>query len=264
MSDLKNTNEHAGQRSSGSRVFLGFLGFVSIFYAVILTYHFAVPRQVEATQTMAFLERCRQICEDYGLVPTGRIDQDARAFLDATDHVRLQGELEQILEDADHKPVASLNHSLLGQPAPLFDLLNVEGQSVSLSKLNSDGPVIVVFYYGYFCSHCVAQLFGLNDDLQYFRQMGATIVAISADSSQTTAERFAEYGSFEFPVLSDPDNSVAELYGVFMPETDEKEADLQHGTFVVDREGTVVWANYGHEPFTDNQTLLKVLRQKSR
>lgn len=246
-------------RSPGTRLFLGFLVGIGGFYLLILAYQVLVPAELRATETPAFIERCRQICESYGLVPTGRIDDDAREFLEAIDQKKLVGDLSTVLADDSHQVVATDEHSLLQQPAPDFSLLDPYRSRKTLKELNEDGPVIVVFYYGYFCNHCVAQLFGLNDDLKLFQKSGATVVAISADAPEETAKKYAKYGEFEFTVLSDPDNTVAESYGVFARSEDGINDDLKHGTFVIDSSGKVIWAKSGYTPFTDNKSLLKIV-----
>lgn len=244
--------------SPASKLFLRFLAAVALFYMVILGYHFLVPRTVKATESPAFLERCRQLCESFGLVPTGRIDDDARQFLEATKQERLRGTLESVLAETV-EDVPTENHALLRQPAPDFSLLDHSLRRVSLEDINPGRPKIVVFYYGYFCSHCVAQLFALNDDLKLIEEAGATVVAISADDPETTSKRYAQYGEFDFLVLSDPDNSVAAAYDVFTPAADNADEDILHGTFVVDGNGDVVWAETGYTPFTNNRFLLKFI-----
>lgn len=154
----------------------------------------------------------------------------------------------------------SFKHPLLGQPAPEFILPNVRQQEVSLSELNKRGPVVIVFYYGYYCSHCVAQLFGLNERLQNINELQATVVAISADTPQQTKIKFAKYGGFDFPVLSDRENRIATKYKIYQPATASRVEDQQHGLFVVDQNGQVVWAYHGETPFMDHQTLLEVLK----
>ena len=74
--------------------------------------------------------------------------------------------------------------------------------------------------------------------------------AVSADPPELTRERFRQYGEFAFPVLSDPGNKVAGLYGVYRPASGEAPEDLQHGTFVIGRDGCVHWVNTGNSPFT--------------
>jgi len=151
---------------------------------------------------------------------------------------------------------------LLGKLAPDFRLLDDREQPHSLTEFSKDGPTVVVFYYGYGCSHCVAQLFAINDDIKHFRELGANVVAISADTPQQTAVKFAKYGRFDFPTLSDPDNKVAQQYGTYTPAQKGKDEDQLHGTFLVNREGKVLWAETGLSPFTDNKTLLFLIAKE--
>jgi peroxiredoxin len=85
------------------------------------------------------------------------------------------------------------------------------------------------------------------------------VVAVSADPPALTAERYREFGRFGFPVVSDPDNRVAEQYRVYRPPTPEKPGNLDHATFVLGADGRVLWADSGPEPFLDNKTLLTEL-----
>ena len=58
--------------------------------------------------------------------------------------------------------------------------------TVQLAKELKKGPVVVVFYLGYYCNHCVSQLFDLNEDVRYFHELGAEVIAISADPPELT------------------------------------------------------------------------------
>jgi peroxiredoxin len=133
------------------------------------------------------------------------------------------------------------------------------GATQQLRVLGKNRPVVVVFYLGYGCSHCVAQLLALDKDLHYFRELDADIVAISSDTPEHTSERYKEYGEFHFPVLADVDYAVSQKWGVYLPETEEKPEFMNHGTFVIDRSGQVVWGSIGKEPFLDNKTLLHII-----
>src|SRR5262249_58504220 len=141
-------------------------------------------------------------------------------------------------------------------PAPEFTRPDADGHPWALKEATKKGPVVVVFYLGYYCNHCVSQLFDLNEDLALFRELGAQVVALSPDSAKTTFERYKEYGRFSFPLLSDHDNPIAQAYGVFTPAADGKREKLEHGTFIVDQHGVVRWATIGEEPFGHNKTLL--------
>lgn len=246
-----------GTVSFGSRVFITLLLLIAVFYGAIVVYHLSHP--AESTAGNGFLERCRKICQRYGLVPTGDIRRDAEEYLKAVGADSSRGQSDRWRTEADFQPVPSQPHPLLGHPAPGFALSDERGGTQNLESLVTRGPVVVVFYYGFQCSHCVAQLYGLSADRTRFRDLGAEIVALSADSSEQTARQLDRYGRFGFPVLADPGNRVAGLYAVYQPATDTADEDLLHGTFLIDRQGRVVWAYRGNEPFTDNASLLAVL-----
>lgn len=246
------------RRDSGTKLFLGFLGFIAAVYGVVLTYHVTNPPEVSADHS-GLLEQCRQICMQYGLVTTGHIRNDAEAYLRAAQKRRLTDGLSVVLAESGFVPDASEKHPLLRQRAPHFSLPDVAGTPQELSRLGKDRPLVVVFYLGYGCSHCVAQLLALDKDQHYFRELDADIVAISSDASEHTAEKYKEYGEFHFPVLADVDYAVSTQWGVYQPESAEKPEFMKHGTFVIDRNGKVIWAAIGNEPYLDNKTLLHVI-----
>lgn len=197
--------------------------------------------------------------EDVNLADAALQDLEKRGYQP------LSGPLDAILKDTTQKAVPTQTHPLLGQSAPDFKLVDTDGESFHLSERLKSSAVVLVFYYGYACDHCVSQLFGLNKDLDQFRELGATVVAVSADPAELTRKRFKQYGAFAFPVLSDSDHAVAKLFGTYIPPAKpDEDGELSHGTFVIDQRGIVVWANRGDQPFTHNRTLLLKLHLASR
>lgn len=245
-------------REWGTRAFLGFLFVIACAYATMLIYHVSRPPGTVAEDD-GIMERCRQICLRYGLVSTGNVRKDAETYLNVVQQRPLTQGLAQILAETEFLPTPSQEHRLLNQTAPEFVLANDSGKLQSLSDLSNSRPVVVVFYLGYGCSHCVAQLIALDKDLHYFRELDADIVAISSDEPSHTAERYEEYGRFHFPVLADVDNQVAQAWDVYHPEKDGEDEFSMHGTFIVDRTGHIIWAAMGTEPFLDNKSLLHII-----
>jgi thioredoxin-dependent peroxiredoxin len=183
--------------------------------------------------------------------------QEARDDLEHRHFRPLSAPLAVLLADSKYEPIPTQAHSLLLQRAPDFTLRDVSGKEVSLANELQEGPVVLIFYYGYHCDHCVSQLFALDKDQAKFRELGAKVLAISADPVELTRERFKKYGAFGFPVLADPGNKVAEKYETYVPSAKAgQEGDLLHGTFVISRQGRIVWTNRGEGPFTENRSLL--------
>jgi len=223
----------------GHKPLLVFLAIVVICYTGIAVNHLvnAVPREETSGES-------------------GDIASDARRFLKREGVAPLHPAAAANVPVAEFAPVPSQAHPLLAERAPDFTLPDARQERRTLSKLLGRGPVVLVFYYGYHCSHCVAQLFALNDDLQRFRDAGAEVVALSADPVEVTNRKFDQFGRFDFPVLFDAENAVAQQYGVYRPADDDGPEILEHGTFVIGRDGRVLWAYRGAQPFVDNKSLL--------
>jgi peroxiredoxin Q/BCP len=189
-------------------------------------------------------------------MPVYDLADEAQKYLRQSKPKPLSDKLAEILAEAERVHFATQPHPLLGQTAPDFTRPDAAGHDWSLRDALRGGPVIVVFYLGYHCNHCVSQLFDLNEDIERFRELGVQVIALSPDSAELTRERYREYGSFQFPVLSDPENQIARAFGVYTPAMEGKPEDLLHGTFVLDQKGVVHWAATGAAPFGHNPTLV--------
>jgi peroxiredoxin len=194
--------------------------------------------------------------------PVGTRGHEDMARLETDFRLGIEGgsraeSLREILAHPDLIPTH--NHPLLGRQAPDFELDDPEGKTWSLRKLLADGPVVLIFYHTY-CDLCDRQLFTDKNDLPFFREVGARVVAISADPPEVTRRRFERFGLFGFPVISDLENRVAQAYQVFRGAQDGKTEDrLLHATFIIDRHATVQWVNVGDAPFRSNPALLYIL-----
>jgi len=126
----------------------------------------------------------------------------------------------------------------VGDTAPDFSLPDQDKQVVSLAGLRGN-PVLVVFYPFAFSGICTGELCQLRDELASYTDAGVQVVAISTDPT-FSLKAFREKEGFEFPLLSDfwPHGAVAQAYGVF----NEKAGMAVRGTFLIDAEGTVTFA----------------------
>ena len=65
--------------------------------------------------------------------------------------------------------IPSQDHSLMERQAPDFEFTDFEGNVWDRKKLLNEGPVVLIFYYGYHCTSCVRQLREIDRDLSLFR-----------------------------------------------------------------------------------------------
>jgi peroxiredoxin len=126
----------------------------------------------------------------------------------------------------------------VGDRAPEFSLSDQDRQVVSLAELRG-APVLVVFYPFAFSGICTGELCQLRDELSTYTDAGVRVVAVSTDPT-FALKAWREKEGFDFPLLSDfwPHGATAQAYGVF----NEKAGMALRGTFLIDAEGTVAFA----------------------
>ena len=102
---------------------------------------------------------------------------------------------------------------IAGEKAPDFTLHDHIGRPRTLSALLSEGPVVLFFFPLASSPICTAQACHFRDLSNEFATVGAQRVGISTDTVDKQAH-FAQQRSFDYPLLSDPDGVVSELFGV--------------------------------------------------
>jgi len=102
---------------------------------------------------------------------------------------------------------------IAGEKAPNFTLYDHTGRPRTLSALLSEGPVVLFFFPIASSPICTAQACHFRDLSNEFATLGAQRVGISTDTVDKQAH-FAQQRSFDYPLLSDADGVVSELFGV--------------------------------------------------
>ena len=97
--------------------------------------------------------------------------------------------------------------------------------------------MVVVFYPGDNTPVCTRQLNSYNDELAQFADVGAQVLAISAQDVDSH-DQFSDRHGFGFPLLADTDKEVARAWGVLGPL-----GFVRRSVFIVDGEGTIRYAH---------------------
>jgi peroxiredoxin Q/BCP len=100
-----------------------------------------------------------------------------------------------------------------GDRVPEFELPDQTGTVRSLTALLADGPIVLFFYPAAMTPGCTKEACHFRDLAAEFDAVGASRVGISTDGVDKQA-RFADSQRFDYPLLSDRDGSVAEIFGV--------------------------------------------------
>ncbi|KAB1161341.1 peroxiredoxin [Micromonospora sp. AMSO12t] len=94
-----------------------------------------------------------------------------------------------------------------------FELPDETGTPRRLSEFLAAGPVVLFFYPAALTRGCTAESCHFRDLAAEFAAVGATRVGISRDPVEKQAE-FSRRHGFDYPLLSDVDGTVADLFGV--------------------------------------------------
>ena len=141
--------------------------------------------------------------------------------------------------------------------APSWEAETSTGEPVSSAKY-ADKPVIVIFYLGFGCLHCMEQLQEFSPAAEKFREAGIELVAISTENRELLTKGMTAYDKqLEIPLMADPDLNAFKSFRCF----DDFEKQPLHGTFLIDAQGRVLWQDISYEPFKDAEFLLKESRR---
>lgn len=138
-------------------------------------------------------------------------------------------------------------------PAPSWALKAADGSTLSLEKFRGK-PVILLFYLGSGCIHCVEQLSLFAPAAPKFAAAGISLVAISTEPVESLKQTLPQPGAapLPFPLLSDRAMRIFKAYRAF----DDFENRPLHGAFLIDGTGLIRWQDISYEPFREADFLL--------
>jgi len=140
-------------------------------------------------------------------------------------------------------------------PATNWALTAATGNTLSMADF-SGKPVVLIFYLGSGCLHCVEQIQKFVPESAKFAEAGISMAAITTeplDVLQGSLEKLSPKETVPFPLAADPEMSVFKSYRVF----DDFENLPLHGVFLIDGTGQIRWQDISHEPFADAKFLLE-------
>ncbi len=172
------------------------------------------------------------------------------------------------IADTWRKPAALRDDSVIRPPMESFGPLHwhpweaagfsLPDQSGRQTEMKDFGnrPMIVMFYLGHTCSHCMEQLKAFASAATDFEKAGIGMVAIGSEPVEellATGKACGNRDGAPFPLLADPSFNVFRQWRCY----DDFEGLGLHGVFLVDTQGRVRWSDVGNEPFKDTRFLLE-------
>ena len=151
----------------------------------------------------------------------------------------------------------------IGEKAPMFQAMDADSNLFSLEKVLEKGPVVIIFYRGYWCPVCNKHLGQLQDSLKLIEETGAQVIAVSPEKPEYL-DKMAEKTGAKFSLLYDKDYKIADAYDVtFTPSgsqlftynvilgaklkdthSDESQRLPIPATYIVNQKGIITWRQF--------------------
>lgn len=138
----------------------------------------------------------------------------------------------------------------IGSPLPAYATTDLAGDSVSLAK--ERGSVVLLNLWATWCHPCRDEVPVLEALHQRFASQGLRVVGVSVDAAgdEAAIREFARRYRMTYPIWRDPGERISQLYlAIGVP-----------ATFLVGRDGTLLWRHTGPVRATDTVLVATIER----
>lgn len=146
-----------------------------------------------------------------------------------------------------------------GQKAPDFTLKDKDGKDISLSDFRGK-RVVLYFYPRDNTPGCTRQACAFSGLYGEFQKRGTEVIGISKDSTASHA-KFAEKHNLSFILLSDPELTAIQSYGVWQEKKlyGKVSMGVVRTTFIIDENGIIERVMPKVKPDTNAAEILEML-----
>jgi peroxiredoxin Q/BCP len=163
----------------------------------------------------------------------------------------------------------------VGDPAPAFESTDDQGNPWKLFDHVGKKILVVYFYPADQTPGCTKQACTYRDDMSKITEKGVEVVGISGDSSKNH-EVFKKAQKLNFTLLADEDGSIAKKFGVPVgkggdwktqdadgnPVVLKRGVTIQRWTFVINKDGKVIYKNIKVNPTQDSKQILEAIEKQ--
>ena len=150
----------------------------------------------------------------------------------------------------------------VGMKAPAFNLPDKDGNLVSLADF-AGKTVALYFYPRDNTPGCTRQACAFAGAYEEFKKIGTVVIGVSKDS-QASHQRFAEKYDLPFVLLSDPELTAIQAYGVWQEKKNYGKVSMGvvRSTFVINGEGVIEKVMPKVKPDTNAAEILAYLEKR--
>ena len=167
---------------------------------------------------------------------------------------------------------------VIGEKAPLFTAIDADSNLFSLRTALEEGPVVMIFYRGFWCPVCNQHLGDIQDSLKMIEDSGVRVIAVSPEKPEYL-EVMEEKTGASFTLLYDEGYKIANAYdvtfkpgamtlftynivlGANMKEThsDDSQRLPVPATYLIDTEGRIAWRQFDPD-YKSRSSVADILR----
>lgn len=148
----------------------------------------------------------------------------------------------------------------VGTKAPDFTLPDRDGNSVSLTDF-AGKKVVLYFYPKDNTPGCTRQACAFAGSYEEFKKINAVVIGVSKDSA-ASHQKFAEKHGLPFILLSDPELTAIQAYGVWQEKKlyGKVSMGVVRSTFIIDENGMIEKVMPKVKPDTNAAEILAYLK----
>ena len=163
----------------------------------------------------------------------------------------------------------------VGDKVPAFSAQTAEGNTWELQNNLGENYLVIYFYPAAMTGGCTAQACAYRDMSSQLEAEGAKVIGVSGDNPEGL-EFFKKAHNLNFTLLSDSSGEIAKKFGVptrdggtvkneFEGQPFELNRDIttSRWTFVIDKNGNVVYKNDEVNASQDSEEVLSFLKNNS-
>nr|NQU93086.1 AhpC/TSA family protein [Bacteroidota bacterium] len=186
-----------------------------------------------------------------------------------------------ILNAQTEKSADEVHGIEVGTKAPMFTAIDADSSQFSLEEAIRSGPVVMIFYRGFWCPVCNKHLGSIQDSLKMIEEAGATVVAVSPEKPEYLDKMTDKTGA-QFTLLYDEGYKIADAYDVtFKPgamqlftynvmlgaklketHSDDSQRLPIPATYIVDQNGSIAWRQFDPD-YKERSTVNGILKALS-
>jgi peroxiredoxin Q/BCP len=143
-------------------------------------------------------------------------------------------------------PIARADDLKVGDKAPDFSLVGSDGKTYALADFKGKQAVVLAWFPKAFTGGCTKECKSIGASSAKLKPLGIAYFTASVDTPEQN-KKFAESLSVDYPILSDPDKTVATAYGV----VHEGRKVAERWTFYIDKDGIIQFIDKGVQKKTE-------------